>query len=176
VNPPGETPQRSATAPNVQAYCLGCRHNLRGLTEARCPECGRPFDPRDPRTWTTSAVRKQRLAVLIPMYYFPLALVALLWTRCIVSRGAPYGLYEPGTTIWATALSACGPLLDVLPRSMLYWQSPGVYGLAAVLWLGWLALIWVTPMRRLPYVVHGVLAVGALAWCLWGALQVAISV
>ena len=26
--------------------CRGCGYDLRGLTESRCPECGRPFDPR----------------------------------------------------------------------------------------------------------------------------------
>jgi len=31
-------------------YCLGCSHPLRGVTEAVCPECGRGFDPSDPRT------------------------------------------------------------------------------------------------------------------------------
>jgi uncharacterized paraquat-inducible protein A len=25
--------------------CLHCGYNLRGQVEARCPECGRPFDP-----------------------------------------------------------------------------------------------------------------------------------
>jgi len=25
--------------------CLWCAYDLRGQTEARCPECGRPFDP-----------------------------------------------------------------------------------------------------------------------------------
>jgi hypothetical protein len=32
------------------ARCLSCGYLLRGLTENRCPECGRPFDPNDPRT------------------------------------------------------------------------------------------------------------------------------
>lgn len=33
-----------------EATCLGCGYRLRGLPEPRCPECGRPFDPDDPRT------------------------------------------------------------------------------------------------------------------------------
>jgi hypothetical protein len=32
-------------------HCLGCGYDLRGLTENRCPECGRPFDPDDPGTY-----------------------------------------------------------------------------------------------------------------------------
>ncbi len=32
-------------------YCRGCDYRLRGLSEYRCPECGRPFDPRDPHTF-----------------------------------------------------------------------------------------------------------------------------
>jgi hypothetical protein len=31
-------------------YCLGCDYPLDGLAEFRCPECGRAFDPADPRT------------------------------------------------------------------------------------------------------------------------------
>src|SRR4051794_26855319 len=30
--------------------CLGCNYPLRGLADPRCPECGRAFDPADPRT------------------------------------------------------------------------------------------------------------------------------
>jgi len=26
-------------------YCLSCGYVLLGLSEGRCPECGRPFDP-----------------------------------------------------------------------------------------------------------------------------------
>ena len=33
-------------------YCLTCRYELRGLTSTRCPECGRPFDPASPSTYT----------------------------------------------------------------------------------------------------------------------------
>ena len=29
----------------LRALCVGCNYPLRGLTEFRCPECGRPFDP-----------------------------------------------------------------------------------------------------------------------------------
>jgi hypothetical protein len=32
------------------AACLGCQYSLRGLTVNRCPECGREFDPNDPKT------------------------------------------------------------------------------------------------------------------------------
>ncbi len=32
--------------PIDRGLCGGCGYDLRGLPEARCPECGRPFDPR----------------------------------------------------------------------------------------------------------------------------------
>jgi hypothetical protein len=31
--------------------CLGCHYDLRDLTEHRCPECGRAFDPSDPKSY-----------------------------------------------------------------------------------------------------------------------------
>src|SRR5262245_38374422 len=35
------------------ARCIGCGYLLHGLTDARCPECGRPFDPLDSESFTT---------------------------------------------------------------------------------------------------------------------------
>ncbi len=34
-------------------YCRGCHYDLRHLSESRCPECGRGFDPLDRATFTT---------------------------------------------------------------------------------------------------------------------------
>jgi len=31
--------------------CLSCEYPLKGLVEHRCPECGREFDPNDPKTF-----------------------------------------------------------------------------------------------------------------------------
>jgi hypothetical protein len=41
---------------NAEARCLGCNYLLRGLPENRCPECGREFDPNDPRTMNLGSV------------------------------------------------------------------------------------------------------------------------
>jgi hypothetical protein len=35
------------------ARCLDCGYVLIGLPRGRCPECGRPFDPDDPRTYSS---------------------------------------------------------------------------------------------------------------------------
>jgi hypothetical protein len=40
----------SATRP---MRCYGCGYALDGLTEHRCPECGRAFDPDDSKTYFT---------------------------------------------------------------------------------------------------------------------------
>jgi hypothetical protein len=37
---------------NFTGYCLNCSYNLRGLSEARCPECGRRFRPGAPSTYS----------------------------------------------------------------------------------------------------------------------------
>jgi len=50
--------------------CLSCQYDLRNLStggEHRCPECGREFDPNDPKTFFDPSRRKKRwwLPVLI---------------------------------------------------------------------------------------------------------------
>ena len=42
--------QTAAAKPLI--YCRGCDYALVGLRSPRCPECGRRFDPADPRTFT----------------------------------------------------------------------------------------------------------------------------
>jgi hypothetical protein len=39
----------------ARRYCLDCRHPLDPAGSSACPECGRAFDPRDPRSTRASA-------------------------------------------------------------------------------------------------------------------------
>ncbi|MEW6252996.1 MAG: hypothetical protein AB1716_20350, partial [Planctomycetota bacterium] len=43
-------PSVTLVTPPEFALCRNCNYLLRGLPEPRCPECGQPFDPRDPAT------------------------------------------------------------------------------------------------------------------------------
>jgi hypothetical protein len=38
-----------------RATCLHCGYRLRELTKSICPECGQPFNPRDPRTMSVKS-------------------------------------------------------------------------------------------------------------------------
>jgi hypothetical protein len=56
---------RSAPAPAVAAgYCRKCGYSLRGLSGAKCPECGGTFDLADPRSFSKrppGSRRRQRV-------------------------------------------------------------------------------------------------------------------
>jgi len=43
----------------LDATCIGCGYMLRGLTEPRCPECWRTFDPSDDRTFLRPSVQSR---------------------------------------------------------------------------------------------------------------------
>lgn len=43
--------------PEFRGYCTSCGYDLRALPIARCPECGRAYDPRDGRTFRRTAGR-----------------------------------------------------------------------------------------------------------------------
>jgi uncharacterized paraquat-inducible protein A len=36
--------------------CLNCKYDLRQLTEHRCPECGREFDPNNPNSYDSRPI------------------------------------------------------------------------------------------------------------------------
>jgi hypothetical protein len=40
--------------------CLSCKYDLSHLTEHRCPECGREFDPNDPKSFETLKSARRR--------------------------------------------------------------------------------------------------------------------
>jgi hypothetical protein len=41
--------------------CIDCQYPLDKLAEHRCPECGRAFDPDDPRTYAKQPTMLDRL-------------------------------------------------------------------------------------------------------------------
>jgi hypothetical protein len=67
---------------------------LASLTEHRCPECGTPFDPNDPKTFAISPVPRRRVGLLVAVLIGS-ALVILELNRIqILNGGAP--LYAQG--------------------------------------------------------------------------------
>lgn len=50
VGTPGES-GRCRAEPELTMRCINCSYPLRGIPEPRCPECGTPFDPDDPKSW-----------------------------------------------------------------------------------------------------------------------------
>ncbi len=69
-------------------HCLDCGYDLRHLTEPRCPECGRPFDPGDESTFHVPFSRMSHLA-LIGLFLFTVVgwgilLPLLLWLIQVV--------------------------------------------------------------------------------------------
>lgn len=57
----------TSAAYNQSVRCLSCDYELANLTEHRCPECGRAFDPDDPATFESPLARRRHVkALLIP--------------------------------------------------------------------------------------------------------------
>ena len=52
------TPTTLASAPPPPRFCRRCNYDLRATTTNRCPECGRPFDPANPRTTRPRPARR----------------------------------------------------------------------------------------------------------------------
>jgi len=60
--------------------CLACHYSLKNLTEHRCPECGRTFDPNDPRTYESAPERRPpriRNGLMLLVLAFVLAQLAI---------------------------------------------------------------------------------------------------
>ncbi len=58
--------------------CLSCGYDLRSATKRRCPECARPFDPDDPRTFVWARSPDALAIVLIVLSGF---LAILFWLQ-----------------------------------------------------------------------------------------------
>lgn len=104
--PPFQWPEHDAEAP---PRCLSCGYVLDGLSEARCPECARPFDVRNPRSYSTKP------PFLAWTYWFPglmLAIVgSLLGSVWLIQMG------NWGWSLWFAVPFAGGSLIGYGVRS-----------------------------------------------------------
>ncbi len=115
--------------------CRRCGYDLRDLQEHRCPECGRPFDPKRPATWLSEPIsgRKNLVAanVAAALFIIPLALGVTEDLR------AHFLTHEPTATRIAVLLLV-GPVLIIMAVTVE----------AAVLWTSSMVLLnrrpWVT--------------------------------
>lgn len=79
---------------NEHATCIGCGYRLHGLTQDRCPECGRSFDPDDWRTFHHGQ-RLQRRWLMIAVVPTAIGSAAMIAFRVAL---AIYGLHV--TQLW----------------------------------------------------------------------------
>lgn len=66
-------------------HCWQCGYELTGLTTPRCPECGRPFDPSDPKTMNLGRPMGRIARWMLRGVSRPVAALFLLATLLILS-------------------------------------------------------------------------------------------
>lgn len=67
-------------------YCLNCHYSLVGLDSARCPECGREFDPGNPTTFAESLVQGRELLRRVLIGIGALLSPLWLWLAILVLK------------------------------------------------------------------------------------------
>ena len=72
-----------ASSSTDTAFCLGCGYFLRNLPTQTCPECGRPFDPADPRTMSLGHPLRPWQRWLLRPIGWPMIALALLGTAAL---------------------------------------------------------------------------------------------
>ena len=82
--------------------CLTCDYDLRGLSENRCPECGREFDPADATTFKECQPAPDR-----PFYvgaFMTIGVVVLVVGGFFIISGNGYDFSIPAVAGWIFAV------------------------------------------------------------------------
>jgi hypothetical protein len=75
-------------------FCLNCAYCLHGLSEQRCPECGRQFDPEKPATFSIRPIGRLAAYLLTPPGW-------VLHVYVILSSGCLLWLFSnPASSLW----------------------------------------------------------------------------
>ena len=86
--PPPQQPAHDKPKRLPPRHCLRCGYALTALPEDRCPECGLPFNPQNPRTFLTSRAPVLRRC-LGPPTWFELILAVALTLLLIEASSRP---------------------------------------------------------------------------------------
>ena len=89
----------------VSMRCLGCGHALVGIRSRECPECGHPFDPSDPDSYTRSLEEPTRLLIAGSLTEAEI-IVGLLEMRGVpvaLEYNAPGIIEQAKASIWVNA-------------------------------------------------------------------------
>ena len=117
-------------------YCRSCRYGLAGLSMGPCPECGRPFSPADPRTWSPHRHRSlfQGLIGLGLSVVLFLGMGGLFWLLFGLNYGTDHFSAFIALSLGGVGLALVAAVLAAVNRS--WW------GRAPILLVGILA-VWV---------------------------------
>ncbi len=98
------------------AHCLACKYSLRGLPDDvdRCPECGRPFDRNDPRTYDDGTGAMWWLRWARPPGLIHSLLVVGLCARVLYEETYPFGWFLPCTEVVLVPLIAYYVIIAVI--------------------------------------------------------------
>lgn len=104
--------------------CLNCGYIVDGLSDNRCPECGRAFDPDNPKTYwrTRRSGIKQLVSSLLGCYLLAMAMgaVVMSWfaVRWTMAGVLVTVLLIIATTAWSGAALAQGQSKPVIGVSI----------------------------------------------------------
>ncbi|MFO0837050.1 MAG: hypothetical protein U1D55_00865 [Phycisphaerae bacterium] len=102
-------PLAADVAARASHYCKGCGYILDGLPEERCPECGRAFSRRDPRTYLHTRRVRWSHRVVRAVKWGALTALTLTPISCLAFRFAYYtdGEVGAGVTLFGWFLGCC---------------------------------------------------------------------
>ena len=153
-------------------YCRGCYYDLRSLPRGKCPECGKWFDPEDPRTFIGCRPFVPR-GVSIAITYGSVLMLNLAFWLAVAPRavpGSPSVTWRDRLNIGAWQMS--GPaawffLPETSETLKLAW------GAFLCSWTMWLIIVLFARLKQLSCGWHLLLA---LLWSLAGCIRAGLMI
>jgi hypothetical protein len=149
----------TSLAPAARGFCRSCGYSLEGIQSARCPECGREFDPsnwetmRHPRTLDESYGRAPGRVVLA------LTVVAVVSTVLAYASPEPNAFFRKlGEVMWLIAAVSVGMRVAcrwVIPARLLPGRAEWrVFARRVSAFLLTFVVVWLLVVIRVPLVVR----------------------